>query len=226
MSQHSVPCLRRASALAPATRRAYDHDWRVFAEWCVARGLQRMLASPETVAAFLAAEADRDLHPVTITKRAATVAAAHRSQGQPSPCEAPAIAAVPAGIRRTRGMSPQRKAQALELEQLARMIEPDTLAGLRDRALLLLGFAAALRRSALVALDAEDLCFHGVRGLLVTVRGSKTDQHRQGELVAVPCAQDPDHCAVRSVRHYLVTTGIDSGPVFRQTRRGDHLTER
>lgn len=65
-----------ASALAPATRRAYDYDWRVFAEWCVARGLQPLPASPETVAVFLAAEADRDLHPVTITKRAAAIAAA------------------------------------------------------------------------------------------------------------------------------------------------------
>jgi integrase len=178
---------------------------------------------------FLAAEADRDLHPVTITKRAAASAAAHRSQGQPSPCESLAIAAVLAGIRRTRGMRPQRKAQALELEPLARIIEridTETLAGLRDHALLLLGFAAALRRSELVALDAEDLCFHAVRGLLVSVRRSKTDRHQQGELVAVPYAQAPDRCAVRSVRRYLDAAGIQSGPVFRQMRRGDNLTER
>ena len=70
-----------------------------------------MPAAPETVAAFLAAEADRDLRPVTITKRAAAIAAAiaaaHRSQGQPSPCESAAIAAVLSGIRRTRGIRPQ-----------------------------------------------------------------------------------------------------------------------
>ena len=218
-----------ASSLAPATRRAYDHDWRVFAEWCVARGLAPMPAAPETVAAFLAAEADRDLRPVTITKRAAAIAAAHRSQGQPSPCESAAIAAVLSGIRRTRGIRPQRKAQALELEPLARMIEliaTDTLAGLRDRALLLLGFGAALRRSELVALDTEDLYFDGVRGLLVTIRRSKTDQQQEGELVAVPHAQDPERCAVRAVRRYLDNTGIDRGPVFRQMRRGDNLTER
>jgi site-specific recombinase XerD len=218
-----------ASALAPATRRAYEHDWRVFAEWCVARGLEPMPAAPETVAAFLAAEADRDLHPVTITKRGAAIAAAHRAHGQPSPCESPAIAAVLAGIRRTRGMRPQRKAQALELEPLARMTElihTGTLAGLRDHALLLLGFAAALRRSELVALDVEDLAFHAVRGLLVTVRRSKTDQHQQGELVAVPYSQGPGRCAVRSVRRYLDATGIQGGPVFRQMRRGDNLTER
>ena len=157
-----------ASALAPATRRAYEYDWRVFAQWCVARGLAPMPAAPETIAAFLAAEADRDLRPVTITRRAAAIAAAHRSQGQSSPCESAAIAAVLSGIRRTRGIGPQRRAQALELEPLARMIElvdTGTLAGLRDRALLLLGFAAALRRSELVALDVEDLDFDAARGL-------------------------------------------------------------
>ena len=135
-----------ASALAPATRHAYDRDWRVFAEWCVARGLAPMPAAPETVAAFLAAEADRDLHPVTIAKRAAAIAAAHRGQDQPNPCDSAAIAAVLAGIRRTRGTRPQRKAQALELEPLARMterIDHGTLGGLRDRAL-----TARLRRRA------------------------------------------------------------------------------
>ena len=90
----------------------------------------------------------------------------------------------------------------------------------------MLGFGAALRRSELVALDAEDLCFDTVRGLLVTIRRSKTDQLQQGEFVAVPNAQDPERCAVRSVRRYLDTTGIDRGPVFRQMRRGDNLTDR
>ena len=218
-----------ALALAPATRRAYDHDWRVFAEWCVARGLAPMPAAPETVAAFLAAEADRELHPVTITKRAAAIAAAHRAQGQPNPCESPVIAAVLAGIRRTRGIRPQRKAQALELEPLGRMvglIDTGTLAGLRDCALLLLGFAAALRRSELVALDVEDLRFDSARGLLVTIRRSKMDQGGEGQLVAVPYAQDGDRCAVRSVRRYLDAAGINRGPVFRQMHRGDHLSER
>jgi hypothetical protein len=74
-----------------------------------------MPASPETVAAFLAAETDRDLHPVTITKRAAAIAAAHRAQGQPSPFQSRAIAAVLAGLRRTRGVRPQRRARAPEL---------------------------------------------------------------------------------------------------------------
>jgi site-specific recombinase XerD len=115
------------------------------------------------------------------------------------------------------------------LEPLARLVDPiDTamLAGLRDRALLLLGFAAALRRSELVALDVEDLHFDAARGLLVTVRRSKADQEQEGAEVAVPYAQDPDRCAVRSLRRYLDAARIHHGPVFRQMRRGDNLTDR
>ena len=102
------------------------------------------------------------------------------------------------GIRRKHGTRSLRKAQPLELDPLARLLEPidtTTLAGLRDRALLLLGFAAALRRSELVALDVEDLEFDAARGLLVTIRKSKTDQERAGAQVAVPYARARNNCA-------------------------------
>ena len=98
-------------------------------------------------------------------------------------------------------MRPLRKAQPLELEPLARLLEPidiATLAGLRDRAMLLLGFAAALRRSELVALDVEDLHVDAARGRLVTVRRSEADQEQEGAQVAVPYAQEPN--AARSRR--------------------------
>ena len=111
-------------------------------------------------------------------------------------------------------MRPLRKAQPLELEPLARLLEPidvATLAGVRDRAILLLGFAAALRRSELVALDVEDLHFDAARGLLVTIRRSKADQEQEGAQVA---------------RRYLDAAAVHRGPVFRALRRGDNLTDR
>jgi site-specific recombinase XerD len=218
-----------ASALAPSTRQAYERDWRVFAQWCVARGLRPMPAAPATVAAFLAAEADREFRPVTIGKRAAAIAAAHRAQDEPNPCDSAAVAAVLAGIRRERGVRPLRKARPLELEPTRPTRGPHdtaTLAGVRDRALLLLGFAAALGRSELVALDVSDLEFDAARGLLVTIRRSKADQEQECAQVAVPYAQQPDRCAVRALRRYLDTAGIHRGPVFRALRRGDNLTDR
>jgi site-specific recombinase XerD len=217
-----------ASALAASTGKAYEADWRVFAQWCATHGLPAIPAAPSTVGAFLAAEAGRGFRPVTIGKRAAAIAAAHRAQNHPNPCDSAAVAAVMAGIRREHGVRPLRQAKPLETEPLSRLLEPidtSTFAGLRDRALLLLGFAAALRRSELVALDVDDLTFDAARGLLVMVARSKADQEQQGALVAVPYAQIPQRCAIRALRRYLDGAGIHRGPVFRQLRRSDHLTD-
>jgi site-specific recombinase XerD len=219
-----------ASALSPATRRAYENDWRAFVDWCARHGLQAIPAAPATVAAFLASEADREFRPVTIARRAAAIAAAHRAQDHPNPCDSGAVAAVLSGIRRQHGTAPLRQARPLELDPLARLLEPittDTLLGRRDRALLLLGFAAALRRSELVALDVCDLDFDPGRGLLVTIRTSKSDQERAGTRVAVPYARAGDDlCPVCGLRAWLHAAAIHRGPVFRQMRRGDTVCDR
>ena len=218
-----------ASALAPATRRAYECDWRLFATWCSTRGLVAIPAEPATVAAFVAAEAARGFRAVTIGRRAAAIAAAHRAQDHPNPCDSGAVAAVMSGIRREHGTRALRRAAPLELDPLARLLEPidtSTLAGRRDRALLLLGFAAALRRSELVALDVEDLEFDAARGLKIMIRKSKRDQDQAGAQVAVPYARARDNrCAVRAVRAWLQVAGIHRGAVFRRMRRGDTVTK-
>jgi site-specific recombinase XerD len=215
------------SALAPATRRAYEGDWLLFAGWCAERGVSAIPATPAAVAAFLAAEADRGFRPVTIGRRAAAIAAAHRAQDHPNPCDSGAVAQVLSGIRRRHGIAPERRAAPLDLsplEQVLAELDTSTLAGLRDRALLLLGFAAALRRSELVALDVEHLEFSTARGLLVRIASSKTDQERAGATVAVPYARARnDRCAVRALRAWLQATGIHRGPVFRRMRRGDSV---
>jgi len=217
------------SALAPSTRRAYEGDWLTFATWCAQRGLAAIPAAPVTVAAFLAGEADRGFRPVTIARRAAAIAAAHRAQDHPNPCDSGAVAAVMSGIRRQHGTRPLRRAAPLELDPLARLLEPietTTLAGQRDRALLLLGFAAALRRSELVAIDVEDLDFDAARGVKITIRASKTDQERAGATVAVPYARAGNNqCAVRALQAWLHAAGIYRGPVFPRMRRGDTLTQ-
>jgi len=75
------------TALAPSTRRAYEQDWLLFATWCAERRVVAIPAQPASVAAFLAAEADRGFRPVTIGRRAAAIAAAHRAQDHPNPCD-------------------------------------------------------------------------------------------------------------------------------------------
>ena len=133
------------------------------------------------------------------------------------------------GIRRRPGTAPaapgQRRSTSGRSSRLLAELDTSTLAGLRDQALLLLGFAAALRRSELVALDVEHLAFTTARGLLVTIASSKTDQERAGATVAVPYARARNNrCAVRALRAWLQAAGIHRGPVFRRMRRGDTLS--
>ncbi|WP_244553018.1 site-specific integrase [Bradyrhizobium erythrophlei] len=89
---------------------------------------------------------------------------------------------------------------------------PDKLAGLRDRALLLIGFGGALRRSELVALDVADI-EETATGLLVTIRGSKTDQERAG--VAIAIARGDVACPAKALSEWLTAAGIETGPIFR-----------
>lgn len=151
--------------------RAYETRLAGVRGLCAPRSLQPIPATPATVAAFLASETDREFRLVTITRRA---------RDHPNPCGSGAVLS---GIRRQHGTRPLRQAKPLELDPLARLLEPidtATLAGLRDRALLLLGFAAALRRSELVALDAEDLEHDPACRLLITIPASKTDEEQAG----------------------------------------------
>jgi integrase len=124
-----------------------------------------------------------------------------------------------AGIRRTIGTAQITKAAAttdyLKL-MLAHVL--CTLSGLRDRALILLCFAGGLRRSEVVALTIQDIAYVP-EGLVITIRGSKTDQERAGQKVAIALGKNAETCPVRSLRAWLLKGGITSGPLFRGVTR-------
>jgi site-specific recombinase XerD len=105
---------------------------------------------------------------------------------------------------------------------------PNTVAGKRDRALLLLGFAGAFRRSELVALDVTDIA-ETQTGLLVTIRHSKTDQDGEGVIIAI--TRGDVACPARALREWLDAAGIEAGAIFRPiskaaTVSGERLTDR
>jgi integrase len=171
---------------AAATRRAYRTDFDVFRAWCTERRVSAIPATPQTVAAFLAYEAARRRRPATISRRVAAIRYAHKLAGLPLPTDDEHVRATMRGIRRALGAAPKKKAPATVERILAMAPKPTgRLASLRDRALLLLGFASALRRSELVALNVEDVEVSDA-GLRLTIRQSKTDQVGQGQVVAVP----------------------------------------
>ena len=215
-----------AESLAPATRRAYRAALRAFSGWCEQRDVVVLPASPEAVSAFLASESDRGLAVATIEQRAAAIRWAHEAQKLDSPTASKLVRATLAGIRRTRGTAPRRKAPAT-VDRLAAMVshtDAGSLRGLRDRALLLFGFASAMRRSELVALTVEDL-EPTERGLLVTMRRSKTDQEGRGHQRAIVPGRNPELCPVRALRAWLEAAGVESGSVFRSVGRHGYVGE-
>lgn len=208
------------AARAAATVKQYEIDWRCFADWCIEQKLIVMPAAPATVALYLTAHA-AELRTSTLAHRMVAIGQAHRQAGQPDPTTDPIVRAVMSGVRRTHGTAPVQKA-ALLVPDLKLVIQaiPDTLTGYRDRALLLLGFATALRRSELVALDVEDLEFI-VQGLLITIKRSKTDQEGVGRKIAVPYVQTPGMCAVKAVQQWMQVADVKTGPLFRGVNRHD-----
>jgi len=136
---------QRASKAAN-TIRAYRSDWAAFSSWCDSHGVSALPASPTTLAVYLA-EAARTLKPSTLTRRCSSVSMAHQMAGYESPTKDIVVRTTLAGIRREKGTAADQKSPILtaDLRTMVAVL-PDTLAGARDRALLLLGFAGALRR--------------------------------------------------------------------------------
>jgi integrase len=208
-----------ADARSEATRRAYSGDWATFEGWCGSRGLPALPASPETVALFLAARADAGLKVATITRSLAAISEAHRVAGQPSPRSAREVREVLKGIRRRLGVAQTQKAPILgsSLRTIVAGLGPSLL-DVRDRALLLVGFNGAFRRSELVALDVADLEFTD-DGLAVTLRRSKTDQAGAGRKVGLPFGSEPGTCPARALKAWLSAAAIETGAVFRSVNR-------
>ena len=215
-----------AAGRAESTRRAYGHDWDRYARWCASQGLQALPTAPESLALYLSHLARQGRKVAGIQRAVAAISQAHKAAGHESPRNAAVVKAVLAGIRRTHGVAQAQKAalSVAELRQMSRAL-PDNLAGLRDRAVLLVGFAGAFRRSELVALDVGDLTFtdDGVEALL---RRSKTDQEAAGRKIGIPFGSDPLTCPVRALKRWLATAGVESGAVFRAVNKGGGLASR
>lgn len=203
---------------AANTLRAYRADWRKFTAWCDERQLIPLPATAETVAMFAAELAGAE-KASTLQRRMSAIAEAHRAAGFESPTRAGIVQNVLAGVRRAHGSAQEGKAALLTQDILAMVATCDEdLAGLRDRALILLGFAGAFRRGELVALRVGDLTFTS-SGLVIAVRRSKTDQEGQGAKKGIPFGASERSCPVHAVRKWLEAARLSSGPVFRGVNR-------
>jgi site-specific recombinase XerD len=203
---------------AENTLRGYRADWRDFCGWCEAHALSPLPASPETVAAYIAECAGR-LKVGSIQRRLNAISEAHKATGLDSPTSAGMVRNTLKGIRRALGTAPAPKSPTLTDDIRAMVDATDSgIIGARDRALMLLGFAGAFRRSELVGLDITD-CVFGKDGLTVTLRRSKTDQDGAGRKIGIPYGSNPETCPVRTVQAWLAEVGANAGPLFRSINR-------
>ncbi len=209
---------------AANTKRAYLQDWQNFTGWCDARGLAPLPALPQTVALYVTALAEH-CKPSTVARRVVAISQVHQSAGYDTPTTSLLVRSTMAGIRRAKPTAQQGKAPAVTsvIQAMVATLD-DSLAGKRDRALLLLGFAGAFRRSELVALDVADV-ERTEEGLIVLLRRSKTDQEGEGRLVGIPYGVSPNTCPVRALEAWLAAANITSGALFRPMRKGSRVQE-
>lgn len=213
-----------AASKASNTRRAYDRAWNAFTAWLADQGRAPFPPSGESVADYVAHLAGEGLAPASVDLALAALASTYAAAGFPGLRKHPRVKAVREGFRRASGTA-QRAAAPLVAPELRAVLAalPSTLAGARDRALLLVGFAAALRRSEIVALDVAHVRFVD-EGAIVHLERSKVDQEGEGRDVAIPFGSAIELCPVRALRAWLALAGITAGPIFRSVGKAGRLS--
>lgn len=214
-------------AVPDETVRAYRGDWGRFETWCAAEGRTALPATPETFAAYVAHLVGQNKAPATIDRAMGVIRAAHAAAGHKGQPDREAAQKTLKGWRlewSERG-GRVRKATPAVITAIRAMVDtcdPGTPAGIRDRAVILLGFSLMARRSELSGLDIADIGPDGDEGITVFIRKSKTDKEARGAEVAVLYGSHPQTCPVRAVRAWLrvlAEAGITEGPLLRPVDR-------
>jgi len=219
---------RLISAPAENTLLAHDYDWGNFIAWCAEHGRVPLPATAQTLLDYVTwmMEKPKPSSPASIDRAMGSIRAIHAERGyDDQPGVKPSRRVLRAYRRQwVKAGNRVRKAAPVMVDSLRAMMDtcdPDTPAGVRDRAILLLGFALMARRSELAGLDIADVQ-PGQEGLDVTIKMSKTDQEAKGQEVPVLTGQHPETCPVRATQAWitlLAERGITSGPLFRPVDR-------
>lgn len=225
----------RLASKADETKRALIKNWTRFESWCDAQGQLSLPASLEAVEAFLLYLSDHHprldpkgrkirsgLKTASVNQALWAINSRHRMAGHPPPGDTEPIKMAIAGIRRRKGSRSKQQAP-LTIDHIRSISFREDLKGLRDKALLLTGFAGCFRRSELVSLKVEDI-HEDEMGLRVYLEKSKTDQEGAGNWVdIVKAVHFPEFCPVEAIKSWLAASGIQNGHIFRPLTKGNRL---
>lgn len=205
---------------AESTRAIYTHAWNQWQRWCSTRVTTPMPATPAMICAYLTERATEGVSVGTLDLACSAIAYHHRLHSLDDPILNEGVRQVRRGLRRLVGTAPRRQARPLgvaEIRQILEAIDRSTAMGTRDAAIILLGFASAMRRSELNALTLADV-EHKPGGLLLTVRRSKTDQDAEGQIVAVAHGNHALTDPVAALDTWLTLRGTTPGRLFTSMR--------
>jgi site-specific recombinase XerD len=214
-----------ANSKAENTKRAYWNDWTQFSEWCQKNGLQNLPADPETIVYYITF-LGKSYKASSIKRKITAISQRHETASYTSPTKTALVKGVWDGIQRKIGIKEEGKDPLWlhELRQILEAIPQNTIIGIRNRALLVLGWAGALRRSELVSLNLEDVS-KTRDGLILHLNRSKTDQKGEGQDIALPYGSNPLTCPVRSLEDWLAASKISGGPLFRRIDRHGNILD-
>ncbi len=221
--------LNLKSSKATNTVRAYKSDFNDFALFCAKNGFRALPSEPKIVSLYLTHLSSKDFKISSIKRRLVSIGVIHRLKGHYLDNKHPSIIENIMGIKRIKGSIQQGKKPILinNLKQLINTIDShnkDEIKKYRDRSIILIGFSGGFRRNEIVSLDYTDLDFVE-EGLKINLRRSKTDQHGEGLVKALPYFDNSQYCPVKSLKKWIDISNINSGPLFRRFLKGANLSE-
>tara|TARA_E500000178_G_scaffold353954_1_gene421340 strand:+ start:37 stop:993 length:957 start_codon:yes stop_codon:yes gene_type:complete len=213
---------------AENTVRAYKSDFKDFSLFCVKKGFKFLPSEPNIVSLYLTHLSSKNIKISTIKRRLVSIGIIHRMKGLYLDTKHPSIIENIMGIKRRKGSIQKAKKPLLinNLKQIINVIDKqnkEKIKKLRDRSIILIGFSGGFRRNEIVSLDFDDLEFVD-EGLKINLKKSKTDQYGEGSVKGLPYFNNSKYCPVISIKKWLETSNIDSGPVFRRFSKGIKLT--
>ena len=217
------------SSKANNTVRAYKSDFNDFGLFCAQNGLKSLPSEPNIVSLYLTHLSTKEVKMSTLKRRLVSIGVIHKLKGHYLDTKHPSIIENIMGIKRRKG-SVQKGKKPLLINSLKKIInvidelKTDEIKKIRDRTIILIGFSGGFRRNEIVSLDYDDLDFVP-EGLKITLKRSKTDQFGEGTLKGLPYFDSSQYCPVLSLKKWIETSNINSGPLFRRFSKGSKLTE-
>ena len=212
------------------TIRAYKSDFNDFALFCAKNGFKSLPSEPKVVSLYITFLSTKNVKMSTLKRRLVSIGVIHKLKGHYLDTKHPSIIENIMGIKRRKGTIQRSKKPLLinNLKQLINVIDKENkvqIKKLRDRSIILIGFSGGFRRNEIVSLNYDDLDFVN-EGVKITLRRSKTDQFGDGMLKGLPYFENSQYCPVMSIKNWIETSKIKSGPLFRRFNKGSSLSEK